>query len=224
MRKHLYVITIFAICHVLLAGLQAGAATLERHVELPRPVISSEGSKSTVSIPGLAVVGRPGEPLLPVYGMRVLLPQGEKITAVSVDAPWEQEISLDMPAEWAQPQAPLSEVGPHEWAPAARDIYMSDRPFPAERAIHITTETFRGYNIAFLRIYPVTYLGSRQSILYAPRMDILIETAPAAGMLRRSAATFRAGSPEDVRAIERLVDDTSAASSYVEHERFHILG
>jgi hypothetical protein len=223
-RKHLFAIAISACCFGILLVSLAGAGTIEKQIEIPKPVITTEGNVCVVSISGLTPVGGAGEPVLPAYGMRVLLPQGEKVTAVTVEAPWEHEIGLEKPLKWAQPQSPLSVSGPHKWVPAEREIYMSDMPFPGERAVHVTTETYRGYNIAFLRVYPVAYVGTRQSLLYTPRMNVRIETASAPGVAERSSMTLRAGHEKDIESLKRFVDDTSAASTYRARGRFPNLG
>jgi hypothetical protein len=222
--KRSFAVVISALCAPLLVASMAWAATIDRHVDVPRPVITTDGSVCSVSIRGFLTVGEAGEPLLPAYGMRVLLPQGQEVTSVSVDNAMEDEIPLAHPLDWAQPQSPLSEQGPFRRVPAKAAIYDVDGPFPAERVVHVTTQTFRGYNIAFLRVYPVAYNGARQSISYAPGLDVHIETAPAAGVFRRSAGMLRAGLKKDADGLKRLVDDTRAASSYVPEERFPKLG
>jgi hypothetical protein len=222
--KHLFTVIMFIFCLTFCGLSLTEGATIERQIEIPRPVITVEDNTCVVSVSGLAVVGKVGEPLLPAYGMQILLPQGEEVTAVTVDVPLEQEMGLEFPVKWAQPQAPLSEVGTQEWVPAEDGIYLSETPYPAQRAVHVTTETYRGYNIAFLRVYPVEYVGARQSIVYAPRMTVRIETSPSAAMTSRSAATLRAGSETDIRELGRIVGDTSAAKSYVTQRRFPNLG
>jgi hypothetical protein len=223
-RMHLFAIAIVAICVFFAAAMPAAATTIEKQIEIARPLVTVEDGVCVVSVTGLPTVARTGEPELPAYGMRVLLPQGEQVTQVTFDAPMEHELSLDLPLRWAQPQSPLSEMGPYQQVAADPAIYRSDMPFPADRAVHVTTQIYRGYSIAFLRIYPVAYVGARQSIVYTTRFNVRIETAPAAGSARRSAATLRAGLDKDVRELKQLVGDTSAASTYTSQARFPNLG
>jgi hypothetical protein len=223
-RRHLLGIGVSVTCGVLMVASLAGADTIAKQVEIARPLVATQGDVCVVSVPGLPMVGSAGEPLLPAYGMRILLPQGEKVTGVTIDALVQQELRLDLPIQWAQPQVPLSQTGPHRRIPADRKIYFSEAPFPSQRAIHVTTETYRGYNIAFLRIYPVTYIGASQTIVYTTRFDVHIETAPTAASARRGRTTLRTGLQKDIQELKRLVDDSSAASSYVAEERFPTLG
>jgi len=223
-KRQLLVTSIVVTCHVLLFLQPVSAATIVKEIDVPRPVVTTDGNTASVSIPGFPVVGNPGEPLLPAYGLKVLLPQGEEVTAVTVDASMEQEIPLSEPLRWAEAQWPLSVVGPHDQVAAEPGIYAGDTPFPASRAVHVTTETYRGYDIAFLRVYPVTYLGSSRTILYAPTVSVRIETAAAPNMKPRSAATLRAGNRKDVEDVRGMVDDASAISSYTARERVPYLG
>lgn len=211
----------FAILCVLWAVSVSSAATIVEHLEFPYPVITSHESTCIVSVKGLPVVGNAGEPLLPAYGMGVLLPQGEKVAEVRVTAKGEQEIALDLPLEWAQAQTPLSMVGPRIHAKADPSIYTGDRPFPIARGVHVTTETYRGYNIAFLRVYPVTYVGGRRVVVFTPELEVTVETAPDTRLARRSLETLRAGVRKDVDEVGKIVNDVAAVSTYArEHGPF----
>jgi hypothetical protein len=207
-------IGLFAILCVFCAVSVSFATAIVEHLEFPYPVIDSKNASCIASVKGLPVVGNAGEPLLPAYGMRVLLPQGERIVDVTVTSADVQEIALTVPLEWAQPQAPLSMVGPRIHVQADPSIYAGERPFPINRAVHVTTETYRGYNIAFLRVYPVTYVGGRQTLVFAQRLDVTIETAPDPGLGARSLGTLRARVAEDQGEVKRIARNSSAVSTY----------
>jgi hypothetical protein len=213
-KKHIAGIALLAMLAIICSGAPTQASVITREVQFPSPVVTNHEATCLVSVKGVPTVGNAGEPLLPAYGMQVLLPQGEKVVGVSVAVTVEDEIALDLPIEWAQPQAPLSMVGPRMHVKGDESIYRGENPFPIERVVHVTTETYRGYNIAFLRVYPVTYLGVRQAVAYAPRLEVTIETAPDADLLMRSQGTLRVGVSGDTDAVRKIVGEGSAVSTY----------
>ncbi|MFH1221025.1 MAG: C25 family cysteine peptidase [Candidatus Eisenbacteria bacterium] len=210
--------TLFLVATIVLAGICLGfsashAATIEKTLDFPTPTITYQRQGSAIAVQDLPAFGNPGEPLLPVYSVEILLPQGEDVNAVSARVVSEKEIIVDSPLVLAREELPTDSVARGPLA-APQASFDQDQPFPSARAVHVYTGTYRGYNIAFLNVYPVTYLASKNSIAYAPRLEIKIETGPSAVMLSRSIATLRQGRPKDIAAVGRMVDDVKASSSY----------
>jgi hypothetical protein len=200
------------------------AETIVRHVDVPRPVITCSDDRCGLFIDGFPSFGNPGEPVLPTYTLSILLPQGEEVAGLEVNAGETEEIEVDLPLEWGQPQAPLSMDAAWEAALADPSIYESARPYPAAQAVHVTTQTYRGYNIAFLRIYPLRYVGGDKVLLYSSSIEITMETSPSGPLLVRSLGTLRDGAFRDIAEVENLVDDMSAARSYAAERHPKLLG
>ncbi len=217
------VIATLALCLLLSHIAVADAAVIVEHLDFPLPVVTNQDNTSLVAIEGIQTIGNPGEPLLPTHGLQILLPQGEEVVAVSVSVVGEEEMKLDLPIEWAQAQVPLSMRGSRARTTMDESIYLGDTQFPAQRAVHVTTEIYRGYSIAFIRVYPVTYIGARQTIVFARNIEITIETAPDPAALSSSRRTLRVGTG-DRAAVAEVVGDVSAADTYVQPEgRFRTL-
>ncbi len=202
----------------------AGASVMQKTVDFDAPEIGVSGGFSTVSVKGCLEVGLPGEPLLPAYGVSILLPQGEEVVSVGAQVRGEVEYELGRPLECAQKQYPLSMEGPYQRTLPDEEIYASDTPFPAERVVYVGTETFRGYNIAFLRIYPAAYVGADKAVRFASSIDIVLETRPSGEALARSLRTLRAGVENDRVLLARMVADASQARSYEAREVPAVLG
>jgi len=152
----------------------SSASTIVRQVEFPEPLVESRGGTCRVSVADCPVYADPGEPLLPSLPLCVLLPQGEKITDISVVVSEEREIEIDHPIEWGQAQVPRSMKDLVEAAAADPEIYAGLTPFPQDRAVHVTTQTYRGYNIAYIRVYPVRYVGAQRKLFFAPKITARI--------------------------------------------------
>jgi len=209
-----YAIVITAIW--LVAG-TLQASTIVESVTFDQPEITRLGQVCSVSIEGLPLVGEEGQPLLPAYGMEVLLPQGEAVASVKARVLSEETIQLDLPIEWAQPQAPLSRRDQFEPIGSNSEIYGSDRPFPQSRVKYVTTQTFRGYNIAFFRVYPLQYRGSRHALVFAREVEIEIETTPSEALYRRSLQTLRSRDCHDAELVSRFVRNADAVETYEAH-------
>lgn len=190
------------------------ATTIERSFRFSRPEIGLGAEGVTVSIEGCPEFAEPGEPLLPSYPLTVLLPQGDGVKSVVAAAAAEEEIPLTFRPECGQLPALMSMQGAWQRMMPDPAIYESDVPFPASRVVHVTTQTYRGYNIAFFRVYPLAYVGRANMLRFATAVDVRIETAPDPALLDRSIATLRSGVPGDAEALEKAVGDISAGDTY----------
>jgi hypothetical protein len=183
----------------------SSASTIVREVEFPEPVITSKGGTCLVSVKDCPVYGDPGEPLLPSLPLRVLLPRGEEIANISVRVNREREIAVDHPLEWGKPQVPRGMKQVVETMTPDPEIYTSRTAFPPYRAFHVTTQTYRGYSIAFIRVYPVRYAGADGRLIFAPNVTVTIETAFSSEMLTRSAGTLREEVLHDQAGLGRVL-------------------
>lgn len=212
------------ICAILLLFAPLYAYTLTQTITFPAPDIVYEGDLCTVSITGIPSLGNPGEPLLPVYALEILLPQGEEVTGVAANVSGIEEIRIEAPVAWAQKQVRSSQAAQAQAMLADETIYGRDGRFPENRAVHVTTQTYRGYNIAFLNVYPVVYLPGRARLLSAASIEVVVETVPSARMMMRSMETLRGGVAKDAAIVSRIVDHDGAAASYTAGPAFPVLG
>jgi len=134
---------------------------------LPEVKASAEGDQ--IALPGFFPSGAPGEPELPAYRFKFLLPcdvDRESVMVTLEDAVWE-----DVPGEFDV--APAPPVGTFmegktviSWGskdPASivdgRDVavYGEDALFPPRPVGPITTSRYRQWNLAYVMLYPVAY-------------------------------------------------------------------
>ncbi len=199
------ILTLFFLSSTLSAG------TIVREIDFDEPLITVLGDECIVSIQGLPLIANPGEPLLPVKPVEILLPYGEEVVEVSAIAYDERTIPLEKRIEWGQPEIPISQISRSyeselERAEANPEIYASSVIFPPDRARYVTTQTLRGFNIAFIRVYPVQYRGSEQSILFAKSIELRIQTRPSDRAIRRSGETLRPDFEADSYYLKRKFD------------------
>lgn len=195
------------------AAAPAGAAVIEHQLEFGAPAVTAGGEFQQLTLPGTIAYGRPGEPILPVGGLQLLLPPGEVITGVEV-IPGQ---ATTLPGRYriapGQPQRPLSQSGPVEIVAPDPRVYRSDEAFPAALHGEVTEGFFRGHRIASLAVYPVQYRPARGELICYRELRVRITTAPSAAalahseqMIRRDAATLHR--------LDAIVANPAAASAY----------
>jgi hypothetical protein len=189
-------------------------ATIVREFTFSSPVVTTRGATCEVALENSPPFAKPGKPLLPSYPVRILLPQGEEVAGLGIRVFEEEEIAIERRVEWGQPQAPRSMKAPWERAMADPEIYESGQQFPQTRAVHVTTQTYKGYNIAYFRVYPVTYTAGKNTLHASHRLELTVETSPSEGMLSRSHGTLRPGVSKDLIDVGELLGEDISVPPY----------
>ena len=105
--------------------------------------------------------GEPGQPLLPRYYLRILIPGESDYAGLQLNKlssrllPGEYEI-IPAPAE-----VPLSYRGPYPPLKADKEIYSLDTKWPAEPVEYVYTGIRRGHKYLVFRVAPLQYVPSR---------------------------------------------------------------
>ena len=205
----------FTVLLLLVACLAShgAAVTISVTFEFPRPDVIYDGDACLVNVEGCPVFAEPGEPLLPVYTYRILIPHGERVASVTATPLEEEAIGVVRPVRWERYPLLLGYKGPVRAAVRSESVYGGG-PFPSSRARHVTTQTFRGYDIAYVRVYPVVYSGAAGVLVYARRIELEVDTAPSGGPAAHYAGTLRRSSARDREEIRCYADDLSRLESY----------
>jgi len=197
----------------MIGGLASQAATLEHCLEFGEPLITADGEFVRLTLPGTRSYGSPGEPVLPIAGLQLLLPPGETIASVEVLAGEK----ITMPGVYritpGQPERPISFSGPIEVVPPSAAIYESNELFPSRLDGDPREGLFRGYRIAALAVRPVQYRPASGQISYHRTLTVRITTVPDAGMLAASQAMFRGDNKTGAR-LTTIVANPEAAIDY----------
>ncbi|HVO76689.1 MAG TPA: C25 family cysteine peptidase [Candidatus Bathyarchaeia archaeon] len=177
-----------------------------------------------MTIPGCRSIGHPGEPVLPVFPVCFMIPPGETVTRVTYETAGETALDGSYAIAPMQLQAPVDAPGAPAFVRSAA-LYGSSQAFPKERAVLATEQTLAGVRLAFVDVYPCTYVPSSGTVSFSPSIRVVVETAPSsrpaarapAEMMRRAirAMRSRVANPElsvdyETRAAA-LVDTTPPA-------------
>ena len=120
--------------------------------------------------------GDPGEPKLPVKGVKLLLPSKSSIDTIEIES--EEKISLGSNL-LIEPQAefvPMSQMTSAEIPIQNGEIYNSEQLFPGKLYDIIDVCSVRGFDVLILNLYPVQYKPLTGDLFYYPQLTVSIET------------------------------------------------
>ena len=90
-----------------------------------------------------------------------------------------------------------------------QQIYESKNPFPKDKMENIGVQSFRGYQILYLKLQPVEYIPATGDLYYYDKLTVKVKTRDAA-----KTQTLYRGFDEDNQSIISRVDNPEAALSY----------
>ena len=134
---------------------------------------------SVLSTPTATLSSNPGEPDLPVYSARILIPYQENVQTVSITPGATTMVgAFDIPpVDQAHPLLPGQEDAP----PVAQknvNIYSTNRNFPGSLFNTTGTYFFRGYQLLLLELYPVQYNPVTQQTTFYENFQVTVTTKP----------------------------------------------
>ncbi len=206
---------VMAVIAVLLLSGSAMAGVVTRHYEFSEPLITVEGDYHRITMTDAWNYGDPGEPVLPLAGVRLLLPPGEVVSEVRVIPGQRIVLGDGYVIEPGQMQYPFSHAGPRQIAEAD---YPAGTTYPGVLHSDPISGRYRGYGIANVALSPVEYEAGSGTVSYYTSMDVEIITEPDPAGMRGVETMIR----HDVTTLTRLagmVDNTDDAVLYAGIER-----
>ncbi len=142
-----------------------------------------KGEFDCISLPGALITGKSGEPALPYFAVKLLLPPGE--SASGIEFIGSNEIIL--PGKYKiypqQPSRPLSDPEGGEII-IKNEVYNNDSWYPVCQTGELVTEYLKGYSIAMTTFTPVKYnpVNGQISIYQSVTIKIRSDSHPMASM------------------------------------------
>ena len=151
----------------------------------------------------------PGEPLIPYYYARILLPQDTEAKDVKVktSAPvvWE---GIDI--AWGQPPCVISNPEGAEKVGKNDVVYNSDSWYPDTVYEVVSIESFRGFNILNVMLYPLQYKPKSGTVKVYETMTVEVKFGK--GLKNK---LYR-GLNSDKEAVSAMVDNPEITATYAE--------
>jgi hypothetical protein len=147
----------------------------------------------------------PGEPLIPYYPASILLPQDATVKDVKVKTnPPVIQKGIDIP--WGQPPCSFESTP----APVEKNeaIYSSDNTYPGTLFEVVSVESFRGFQILNVHLFPVQYKPKSHTVKFY--QTITVEVKFGKGLKNK---LYR-GLQEDISTVTTMVDNPDMAETY----------
>src|SRR5690554_1128144 len=122
----------------------------------------------------LPVVLEPGDPMLPYYGLQILLPGGQSFVRAELET-GDWDVSGDVEIDYARSPQPISLPQDDNTRPN-RSIYETDSLYPAIEFEVLGIQRKNGHNILILNVYPYRYNPGRNELHWTESFSIRIET------------------------------------------------
>lgn len=173
----------FIVAIFFLAG-NARSGILTKTIRFESPDIIRTGAGVFLEIDGCRNIGLPGDPAMPVYPARFILPQGETVSSVSIEP--LDVITIDGPLhiKHMQPQLPLDRTI-DVYTGENPSVYQSSSPHPASNGILAAEEVLAGMHVAFVNIYPCRLIPATGTVTFSPSVVVTIETNPVQGLSKQ---------------------------------------
>jgi hypothetical protein len=175
------ILSVFILAFLSVAGVTAEVKkdTVYLEVAFPEPkiTISDYSSEySHIEMDGLRSLGEVGEPVLPIKGLKVLIPDETKIKNIDITLGEKVTLPGIYMIEPGQKEYPLSQIGKIEIKPDApkAEVYQKDAAYPGKIQKFISQQKKMGYPIAILDLYPVEYNPKKGELSYYKGMTIAV--------------------------------------------------
>ena len=135
MRNRLF-LSIFI---VFLSTVSAVGGTIQRQYDFQSPELTYDNGRIEVILDGCRTTGLPGQPALPHFGAKLLLPPGEAIIEVKIISSEPVVFNTGVILDPVLDLYPLSFPGPIPPTVPNPEIYGADEPFPSDLIENVQT-------------------------------------------------------------------------------------
>lgn len=181
---------------------------IELSIEVPFPDISSD--RTSRSLP---VMQRPGEPMLPYLPLRILLPQGNRVTGLEVEVEESGRALTGIEIQFFGKQVPISERASHTSSSVQQTGFDMKQSYPAETYREFGQQRKMGYDILIVNLYPYKYFPENGTLSIADSYRLKIRTEYETELAEEQNRFLLTN--EDARnEIKRLVNNPELVYSY----------
>lgn len=198
----------FALLLLGCATILAQDLTVSYRFEEPR-LVKGSGGTVQVAAPGFVAVAAPGDPLVPSFPAKILLPQG--FAVASVDVSFREPVLLGRGLQLDYFRGNFPTGRPAASVTPNRAVYNLSGPYPAERVVLKGVHDLKGYTIALVDLQPIFYIPARGELYWIPEMKARIRLQPVRGTVDTSLLRNLAADRDEVA---QFVDNPEQLAAY----------
>ena len=192
-------------------GATAWAEELRVGFRFDEPVIvkRSDGYVD-LTAPALVPAAVPGDPVLPSYPAKLLIPHGFDFVSLRVTHAAPVLLGRGLRINYSRGHFPTLQDPARPVAPNRR-IYLSSADYPADRAAFQGIHELKGYRLALVNLQPFVYRPAAGELYFIPELKVHLELTPTRDA---SASPLLRASWRDRDEVRRLADNPEAADTY----------
>ncbi len=139
----------------------------ELHFSFDNPVLSkAENGYINVSLKNCIPVGNPGNPALPVYPAKILIPYGYTLSNYSISFGGKNVVGKNIKVNYIPYPIPTGgNFTTYDNGPNYK-IYSSNLPYPTTKSYYSGSGFFKGYLIEMINICPFQYIPSEGKLIF----------------------------------------------------------
>ncbi len=164
----------------------------------------------------LQMIGKYGEPILPVKELRVLIPHHYQVTSIDVTASKPISLGSGYRLKPGSKDVPLSIVENNPQLTQYDELPKTSGVFPGTLFETIGTYGFRGYQILFVNLNPVSYQTATAELSYYAEMTLILTMEKSSTV---AINTLYRGSDGDKNQLNDKVDNVEVSETYPSIEK-----
>jgi hypothetical protein len=145
-------------------------ANLTLNVNVPAWNLSRSGQDAN-----LPLLMQPGNPALPFYPVRVLLPMGERVTDIEVIFAHDKNFRHNVSLDFVRTPQPVSQAMP-DLTEKNQAVWSADTFYPVQNFAFLGEQQGRGYRLAVINLYPWQYNPVSRELISASNVQLNIST------------------------------------------------
>ena len=169
MKKIYSLVFLVLLSTVILAG------TISHTYHFSTPLIIQKGPYRLINFDGTMQTAKAGEPSLPYFPTKLLLPPGEMVVSMEIIRESEQFIEGDYQLSPYQPSRPLSSTESPDFY-FNSSVYQSTANYPKEAARTPGTQFMNGFGFAIGAFTPINLIPATGKLSYFSKVTIVVHT------------------------------------------------
>jgi len=180
--------------------------------------ITKINNYNRVTIKGLTNFAAPGEPLLPIKTIKYLIPQGKKVSDVTVGWTSKKYLYGTYLVEPAQAPVRTDYEGPINPTLPKAEVYSRNTAYPESPYKVVSTQQMRGYKILIVNLFPVEYIPATGKLAYYDNLNLNIILADEPATLGSNNNSLYRGIDADKQIVSEFVDNPEDVNTYPLHK------
>ncbi|MBE6336178.1 MAG: T9SS type A sorting domain-containing protein [Lentimicrobiaceae bacterium] len=198
---------------LLLLGINVSAQTIEKVYHFDNPKVKEVMGYHQIYFNECMQLGEIGNPSLPYYSVRLLLPQGSEASSVDIYFSDYVEMEGEYNLFPVQQAVPYSRPDMYKFS-KNKDIYSSKSVYPSESHTEVTTQYLNGYAFAFLNFTPLQYVPSTGKVMYAKNVKVVVNTISE----REDHSSMLWNTSDNIKTVSKIAQNPEMMTSYASRE------